>query len=185
MLKKVRSCTYSNTLFIYILINDLLVICTVPPKAKGRKRNRDEDKPLSGLDVDELLHREKRTKISPNNPIPEFKQTLAIAETLEAVKDAVSQMEQIIEDHIRNSFGNTNYDRVVEELGVLREELIDYEEPELYNNIIRRAKENILKENLGGDRYELWWMIRRSKIGLIDKSASDRSEITEEEAKQV
>lgn len=143
------------------------------------------DKPLSGLDVDELLHHEKRAKISPNNAIPEFKQTLANAETLDAVKDAANQMEKIIEDHIRNSFGDSNYDRVVEELGVLREELIDYEEPDLYNDVIRRIKEKILEEKLGGDRQELWWLIRRSKIGLIDKSASGRSEVTEEEAKQV
>jgi len=67
---------------------------------------------------------------------------------------------------------------------VLREELIDYGEPELYNDIIRRVKDKMLEEKLGGDRQELWWLIRRSKIGLIDKSASDRSELTEEEAKQ-
>ncbi|OKL60701.1 ATP-dependent DNA helicase II subunit 2 [Talaromyces atroroseus] len=156
----------------------------VPPKAKGHKRNRDVDKPLSGLDVDELLHREKRAKISAANAIPEFKQTLATAETIEAVKDAAGQMEKIIEGHIRTSFGDSNYDRAVEELGVLREELIDYEEPGLYNDIIWRIKDKILKEQLGGDRQELWWLIRRSKVGLIDKSVSDRSEVTEEEAKQ-
>lgn len=135
--------------------------------------------------MDELLHREKRTKISPKNAIPEFKQTLATAETVDAVKEATGQMQKIIEDHIRNSFGDSNYDRVVEELGVLREELIDYEEPDLYNDFVRQLKEKILKEQLGGDRQELWWLIRRSKIGLIDKAASDRSEVTEEEAKQV
>lgn len=157
----------------------------VPPKAKGRKRNRDVDKPLSGLDIDELLHHEKRAKISPTNAIPEFKQMLATAETVEAIKDATNQMQKIIEDHIRTSFGDSNYDRVVEELGVLREELIDYEEPGLYNEFVRPLKEKILKEKLGGDRQELWWLIRRSKIGLIDKASSDRSEVTEEEAKQV
>ncbi|EED20154.1 Ku family DNA helicase, putative [Talaromyces stipitatus ATCC 10500] len=156
----------------------------VPPKTKGRKRNRDVDKPLSGLDVDELLHREKRAKISPTNAIPEFKQMLASAENVESIKDAASQMQKIIEDHIRNSFGDSNYDRVVEELGVLREELVDYEEPGLYNEFIRPLKEKILKEKLGGDRQELWWLIRRSKVGLIDKSVSDRSEVTEEEAKE-
>lgn len=157
----------------------------MPPKAKGRKRNRDVDKPLSGLDIDELLHREKRAKISPSNAIPEFKQMLATAETVEAIKDATNQMQKIIEDHIRTSFGDSNYDRVVEELGVLREELVDYEEPDLYNEFVQPLKEKILKEKLGGDRQELWWLIRRSKIGLIDKAASDRSEVTEEEAKQV
>jgi len=135
--------------------------------------------------VDELLHREKRAKISPDNAIPEFKQTLANAANLDSIKDAVQQMEKIIENHVRRSFGDANYDRVVEELGVLREELIDYEEPELYNNFLRRLKDNILKEKLGGDRQELWWLIRRSKIGLVDKSISDRVQVTEQEAKQV
>jgi ATP-dependent DNA helicase 2 subunit 2 len=158
---------------------------TVPPKVKGRKRDREIDKPLSGLDVDELLHREKRVKISPDNAIPEFKQTLASAENIDVIKDAVRQMEKIIESHIRNSFGDANYDRVVEELGVLREELVDYEEPELYNDFLRRLKESILKEQLGGDRQELWWLIRRSNIGLVDKKTSDRVEVTEQEAKEV
>lgn len=171
--------------FILIYWHQSLSNKKVPPKAKGRKRNRDVEKPLSGLDIDELLHREKRAKISPENAIPEFKQTLATAENIEAVKDAASQMEKIIEGHIRTSFGDSNYDRVVEELGVLREELIDYEEPGLYNDAIKRIKDKILKEQLGGDRQELWWLIRRSKIGLIDKSVSDRSEVTEDEAKQV
>jgi ATP-dependent DNA helicase 2 subunit 2 len=158
---------------------------SVPPKVKGRKRDREIDKPLSGLDVDELLHHEKRVKISPENAIPEFKQTLASAENIDVIKDAVRQMEKIIENHIRKSFGDANYDRVVEELGVLREELVDYEEPELYNDFLRRLKDNILKEKLGGDRQELWWLIRRSKIGLVDTKTSDRVQVTEQEAKEV
>ncbi|QKX56594.1 uncharacterized protein TRUGW13939_03699 [Talaromyces rugulosus] len=156
----------------------------VPPKVKGRKRDREIDKPLSGLDVDELLHHEKRVKISPENAIPEFKQTLASAENIDVIKDAVRQMEKIIENHIRKSFGDANYDRVVEELGVLREELVDYEEPGLYNDFLRRLKDNILKEKLGGDRQELWWLIRRSKIGLVDTKTSDRVQVTEQEAKE-
>lgn len=140
---------------------------------------------MSGLDVDELLHREKRAKISPNNAIPEFKQTLASAETIDAVRDAVSQMEGIIENQIRDSFGDANYTRVIEELGVLREELIAYEEPSLYNEFLRRLKDKILKEELGGDRRELWWLIRRQRVGLIDKKASDRADVTEQEAKEV
>ncbi|KAL1986354.1 hypothetical protein VTN96DRAFT_6433 [Rasamsonia emersonii] len=156
----------------------------VPPKAKGRKRNREADKPLSGLDVDELLRREKRAKISANNAIPEFKQSLVNAETIDAVRDAVSQMESIIENHIRSSFGDANYDRVIEELGVLREELIAYEEPDLYNDFLRRLKDKILNEELGGDRRELWWLVRRQRVGLIDKKASERVEVTEQEARE-
>ncbi|KAI9929275.1 ATP-dependent DNA helicase II subunit 2 [Aspergillus wentii] len=154
----------------------------VPPKAKGRKRARETEKPLSGLDVDALLHQEKRAKISPNNAIPEFKQTLTHADSIEAIGDAVKQMKAIIEDQIKNSLGDANYDRVSEELGVMKEELISYEEPALYNDLLRQLKEKLLKEQLGGDRRELWWLLRRNRLGLIDKEQSDRSEVTEDEA---
>ncbi|KAL5003782.1 ATP-dependent DNA helicase II subunit 2 [Aspergillus recurvatus] len=156
----------------------------VPPKAKGRKRAREPEKPLSGLDVDALLHQEKRVRISPNNAVPEFKQALAQAENIETTKDAVKQMRSIIEDQTRHSLGDANYDRITEGLGVVREELIAYEEPCLYNEFIRGLKEALLKEKLGGDRRELWWLIKRSKLGLIEQRESELSEVTEEEAKK-
>jgi len=156
----------------------------VPPKTKGRKRNRQADKPLSGLDVDGLLHHEKRTKISSNNTIPEFKQALVNADNMEGVSEAVNQMGAIIKDQIRNSLGDANYDRVVEELGVMKDELISYEEPGLYNDFLRRLKKTILQNELAGDRRELWWFIRRSNVGLIDKSMSELSNVTEQEARE-
>lgn len=91
----------------------------------------------------------------------------------------------ILEDQIHTSFADANYDRVIEGLGVMREELISYEEPGLYNDFLSQLKEKLLKEELGGDRRELWWLIRRSKLGLIDKSQSDRSQLTEEQAREV
>lgn len=156
----------------------------VPPKVKGRKRIRESEKPLSGLDVDALLHQEKRARISPTNAIPEFKQTLTQAETIETIKDAVKQMTSIIEDQIKNSLGDANYDRVIEEMGVMREELISFEEPALYNDFLRQLKDKLLKEELGGDRRELWWLLRRSQLGLINQRESDQSDVTEEQAKE-
>ncbi|GIJ82859.1 ATP-dependent DNA helicase II subunit 2 [Aspergillus pseudoviridinutans] len=156
----------------------------VPPKVKGRKRVRESEKPLSGLDVDALLHQEKRARISPTNAIPEFKQTLTQAETIETIKDAVEQMTSIIEDQIKNSLADANYDRVTEEIGVMRDELISFEEPALYNDFLRQLKDKLLKEELGGDRRELWWLLRRSKLGLITQRESDQSDVTEEQAKE-
>lgn len=135
--------------------------------------------------MDALLHKEKRAKITPENAIPEFKQALATTEDVEAVAGVVKQMSAIIEDQIRHSLGDANYDRVVEQLGVMRDELVAYEEPKLYNDFSRQLKDKILKEELGGDRRELWWLIRRSKLGLIDKNMSDQSDVSEEEAKEV
>jgi ATP-dependent DNA helicase 2 subunit 2 len=157
----------------------------VPPKVKGRKRVRESEKPLSGLDVDALLHQEKRARISPTNAIPEFKQTLTQAETIETIKDAVKQMTSIIEDQIKNSLGDANYDRVVEEMGVMRDELISFEEPALFNDFLRQVKDKLLKGELGGDRRELWWQLRRSKLGLISQRESDQSDVTEDQAKEV
>lgn len=158
----------------------------VPPKTKGRKRNRETEKPLSGLDVDALLNLEpKRAKISPENAIPEFKQLLSRADNVEAILDAVEQMGTIIENQIKHSLGDANYDRVIEGLGTIREELIEYEEPAAYNELLRGLKKKILGDELGGDRKELWWLLRKSKLGLIDQNVSERSEVTEDEANEV
>ncbi|KAJ5163494.1 uncharacterized protein N7500_005324 [Penicillium coprophilum] len=157
----------------------------VPPKTKGRKRQRDTEKPLSGLDVDALLSLEpKRTKISTENAIPEFKQTLSRAENIDAIHDAVQQMAKIIETQITHSLGHSNYDRVIEGLGTMREELVDYEEPVVYNDFVRQLKGKILREELGGDRRELWWFVRKGKLGLIGKSEVDSSAVEDEEVQE-
>jgi hypothetical protein len=141
---------------------------------------------LSGLDVDALLSLEpKRTKISTENAIPEFKQTLARAENVDAIHDAVRQMAKIIESQITHSLGHSNYDRVIEGLGTMREELVDYEEPSVYNDFMRQLKGKLLREELGGDRRELWWFVRKGKLGLIEKKEVDSSVVEEKEAQEV
>lgn len=110
---------------------------------------------------------------------------LSRAESVEAIHEAVKQMASIIETQIKHSLGDANYDRVVECLGTMREELVDYEEPALYNDFLRGLKGKILREELGGDRRELWWLVRKGRLGLIDRTTSDRSDVSEEEAKEV
>ncbi|KAM5447592.1 ATP-dependent DNA helicase yku80 [Microsporum audouinii] len=156
----------------------------VPPKAKGRKRNRDVDKPLSGLDVEALLQGEKRQRISPENAIPEFKQALANTEDINTIKDSVKQMCTIIEDQIKHSLGDSSYDRAIEYMGTMRDELISFEEPDLYNDFIRGLKQKLLGDKLGEDRRELWWLIRKNKIGLVDNKLVEISKVTEQEAKE-
>ncbi|KAJ5703438.1 hypothetical protein N7493_011827 [Penicillium malachiteum] len=155
----------------------------VLPKAKGRKRTRETEKPLSGLDVDALLNLEpKRAKISAENAIPEFKQLLSRADTVDSIRDAVKQMVHIIEEQIKYSLGDSNYQRVVEGLGTIREELVEYEEPAIYNDLLPTLKEKMLSGRLDGDRMELWWLIRKGKLGLIDQNESESSFVSEEEA---
>ncbi|KAJ5773424.1 hypothetical protein N7457_008320 [Penicillium paradoxum] len=157
----------------------------VPPKTKGRKRQRETEKPLSGLDIDALLSLEpKRTKISTENAIPEFKQTLSRAENVDAIHDAVHQMAKILETQITHSLGHSNYDRVIEGLRTMRDELVDYEEPSVYNDFVRQLKGKMLREELGGDRRELWWFIRKGKLGLIEKREVESSTVEDNEAEE-
>jgi ATP-dependent DNA helicase 2 subunit 2 len=157
----------------------------VPPKQKGRKRGRDIEKPLSGLDVEKLLGSEKRMKISADNAIPEFRQLLATTEDTGAIEDASKQMITIIENYIKHSTGDSGYARAAEAIRVMREELDELEEPGIFNDFMRRLKKKILKGELGGERREMWWQIRRNRLGLIDKKSNPQSDITEEDAKAV
>ena len=155
----------------------------VPPKVKGRTRYRDVEKPISGLDVEELFRKEKRTKISPDNAVPEFKQRMEVTDNMDDWKDAVNQMTVIIEEQIRSSFGDQNYARAVEGLGVIRKEMVGMEEPKLYNDVLREIKKKLVAGELGGDRSEFWWMVKTEpKLGPIDTTVSDLSDVTPEEA---
>lgn len=158
----------------------------VPPKARSRKRNRNDIKPLSGLDVGALLGNNddrKKIKITPENPIPEFRQALDAAKSVDELRDAVKQLSTVIETQIRDSFGDIAYGKAVEELSTMRSEMIDMEEPEAYNEFVRTLKRKLLGEELGGDRREMWVEIRKNKLGLIEKKISDKSGVDEDEAK--
>ncbi|KAK2050363.1 Ku70/Ku80 N-terminal alpha/beta domain-containing protein [Colletotrichum somersetense] len=157
----------------------------VPPKAKG-KRKYEGTKPLSGLDVDALLGSQpKRPTISAENAIPELKRAFAVAEEVDAIRDAARQMGDIVAQLVADSFGDANYARAAENLGVLREGLVDLEEPGVYNDIIKSLKAKMLSGELGGDRREMWWKIRTSRLGLIDQATSEVSDVTREQADEV
>ncbi len=157
----------------------------VPPKVQSRKRNRNEIKPLSGLDVGALLanNKSKKIKITRENAVPEFRQALDTTESEDAIRDAVTQLSFIIEAQIKDSFGDIAYDKAVEELRVMRDEMIELEEPGAYNDVIRTLKGKLLGEELGGDRREMWYRIRTNKLGLIEKKSSDKSSVDEDEAR--
>ncbi|OCK79803.1 ATP-dependent DNA helicase [Lepidopterella palustris CBS 459.81] len=156
----------------------------VPPKQKGRKRIREQEKPLSGLDVEELLGRKKRVKVDERNAIPTFKQILATTDDINTIKDAAKQMGEIICSNIRDSLGDALYGRAIENIRVMREELIELEEPGVFNDFVRELKEKILGGVLAGDRREFLWRLRGNKLGLVDKKLSPLSEVEGEEAKE-
>ncbi|KFY20733.1 hypothetical protein V491_03475 [Pseudogymnoascus sp. VKM F-3775] len=146
----------------------------VPPKAKGR-RAKEAIKPLSGLNVDALLSREERSEINSENAIPEYKQRLGTAVDITAIESASKEMEGIVRSLIQHSLGDSGYGQALANLGVMRDELASLEMPEVYNSIIRQLKEDLLKEKLGGDRRELWWEVKRMKLGLVDKRKTEIS----------
>ena len=106
------------------------------------------------------------------------------AESLDIVKDAAEQLSEIIESQVRDSFADQGYQSALEKLGVLREEMIETEEPGMYNDFVRIFKKKLLEEELGGNRLEMWWLVKKEKLGLIPKSVSNPSNITDEEAKE-
>ncbi|KAL8689527.1 MAG: hypothetical protein Q9224_004620 [Gallowayella concinna] len=158
----------------------------VPPKVQGRRRNRNEVKPLSGLNVEALLGGDKKkARISAQNAIPDFKRVIDTADTVEGIRDAAQQLGSIIEARIKDSFGDIAYGRALEEIGTLREELMEMEEPGIYNDFAKKLKRKLLSEELGGNRKEFWWEYRKSKLGLIDQKAAATSDLSEEDAKSV
>lgn len=160
----------------------------VPEKAKGKAsaKRDNKPKPISGLDVDALLKTDsKRKNIDPRNAIPEFKQMVQNADDIPGVEEAVKQMGGIVRSIVTDSLGDNGYDRAIEHIGVMREQMIAMEEPSLFNAFIRDFKKRLLQGDLGGNRRELWYMIRGVKLGLIDSKASESSEVTPAEATEV
>ncbi|KAI2481938.1 ATP-dependent DNA helicase II protein [Pyrenophora tritici-repentis] len=158
----------------------------VPPKVKGRgKRQRAErDKPLSGLDVDELLGKPKRVKIEANNLIPSFKQALDVCDTVEAIQEAADSIAKEVRSLISNSVGDSAYARALEAIRVMREEITSLEEPEIYNEFVKQLKEDILGGKFNGNRRDMWWKIKGNKYGLIDMKRCYHSSVTEDQARR-
>lgn len=161
----------------------------VPPKAKGRRVKGEQNtrKPISGLDVDALLREpgNKRTKVDPDNVIPSFKQMMDTSEDESIFSEAANQIGEVIRELVTESFGDLNFDRATENLGVFREYMVNFEEPQLYNDFLKDFKKRLFSGTLGGDRREFWFTnVRRPRLGLIDSAESDVSKVTPEEASE-
>lgn len=171
-------------------------VLTVPEKAKGKRSRGPTQTPSSGFDVDNLLDKglaRKRNKISKENAIPEFKQTLRqrmhAADKDEEIENAVKEMGQIIRSLIKESMGDKDYARAQENIGVMREQCIEFESPQFYNDFLTDLKKQISSGALGGDRREMWtkyikWP-GKGRLGLITKSQCEGSGVTDDEAQQV
>lgn len=170
-------------------------ISPIAPEKKKFRRQQEFGKnegPVSGLDIDSILSvgvAQKQTHISKYNAVPDFKQVvqaLAKANEDDGIVKAVEEMEEIVESLIRESTGDSKYDQAVESLGVMRDQMIGLELPELYNDFLKDLKTKIKSNALGGDRKEMWLKIRYpGRLGLITSAQSDASGVTDEEARNV
>ena len=161
---------------------------TVPPKVRSRKQRRDPSKPLSGLDVHALLTSPTsphsiRSTITAANAIPEFKQLLDTADSLTTIHSACTQLGDIIGEYIKHSVGDSSYGRAIEAMGVMREEMDGLEEPGVFNEFMRGLKKKILGGELGGERGEMWFLVRRAKLGLLSAKENTVSSVDDEEAR--
>ncbi|KAM3077292.1 ATP-dependent DNA helicase yku80 [Clarireedia jacksonii] len=157
----------------------------VPPKTKA-KRTRETIKPLSGLDVDAILGREKRqkTNITVDNAVPEFKQRISSTDSVDAIKKATKEMGEAVCTLITKSTGNSKYGQAAEYMRTMRTELIELIEPDIYNNFLREFKVQIKTDALGDHRKEFWFdCVRKMKLGLIHKDEAENTSLTEEEAR--
>lgn len=152
---------------------------------KGKKGRQEVVKPLSGLDIESLLvkHKPDKKAISKENAVPEFKQTLATATADEVVFKAVDEMAEIVRELLQGA-GDVNYQRAQEYIKVMREEMIDLEFPDTYNDFIRDFKDRIFKEEFG-NRTEFWMNLNFAKLGLIDTTTLPESGVSPDEAKEV
>ncbi|CAG8951924.1 hypothetical protein HYFRA_00005729 [Hymenoscyphus fraxineus] len=154
----------------------------VPAKKKGKRFTRETKAPLSGLDVDDLLNRETPQEITKENAIPAFKQRLRLTKSDKEIGVAVKKMDAVICDIIKESTLENGYARALENVRVVREEMVLLEQWEIYNDFIKELKMKILGEKLGVNRRSFFLSIKTAKLGLIDERLVDHSPVTEEEA---
>lgn len=158
-------------------------------KARGKRFGRKGDnaeKPLSNLDIDALLAADpqrKSRRIDPQNAVPEFKQMVENTGDISVVEDAVNQLKRIIYDWVRHSVGDSGYGRALEGVRVMREMLVDYEMWQLYNGFLEEFKGMVLGGELGGERREMWLLVRNNRLGLVTKGEVPVSDVDEEAAR--
>lgn len=99
------------------------------------------------------------------------------------IESACKQLGNIIRGYIKSSMGDSGYGRAVEAISVMREEALEHEEPGLFNEFMVGLKKELLSGGLGGDRGEMWFSLRRSKLGLIQRRETSNSEVDEDAAK--
>jgi len=136
----------------------------------------------------------KRTKIESINAIPDFKYMLNNIPTGTPVKvvasEACTQLGTIVHSTItvatKTGANEKELERAYEYMGVMREEMLETEEPQLYNDFAMDLKKKLLS-GLGGEvGKEFFFGFRKRQLGLISVAeAPGLSEVPAAEAKEV
>lgn len=159
----------------------------------GKRQREPSKKPISNIDIEAMLvegMRSRKKQITQDNAIPAFKQALRLlnieSDDEKHFVSAVDDMTKVIHSLIRDSMGDQHYDRALENIGVMREQLIGLEVPGLYNDFMMGLKTKLKSGALGGDRRDFWVKIRYpGRLGLIDNTQSEYSAITADDARKV
>lgn len=106
---------------------------------------------------------------------------LDTADSPAAIRFAVEELGAVVEKQITDSFGDSLYGRAIEEMRVMREEMVEVEEVGVWNQWLKGVKERLVRGELGGERRDFWWEIRRERLGLVVGGGG----VGEEEAKEV
>ncbi|KAM0155016.1 hypothetical protein ACHAQE_006997 [Botrytis cinerea] len=152
------------------------------PAITKAKRNREVVKPISGLDVEALLGREKRQKITVENAIPEFKRALSSTDSTDSVVKVTREMGDTVRTLLKRSTGDSTWGQAGEYLRTMRTELIELIEPDIYNNFIEKFKKQL--QNGDFDKYFWFDVVRKNKLGLIHGSEAENTERSEDEARK-
>lgn len=154
----------------------------VPPRTRAKRGRgaggkRDEAKPLSGLDIDSLLggeeadgaEKEKKRlgPIDQRNAVPEFKQMMDRTKGVDEMREVFGRMGEVVRELVRGSMGDQKYERALECLRVLREEVVEMEEGRWWNEWLKAFKGEVLRGTLGEGREEFWFRVRQNRYGLL------------------
>ncbi|XP_038052595.1 X-ray repair cross-complementing protein 5-like [Patiria miniata] len=119
------------------------------------------------------------TQVGTVDPVGDFN-TMISQKDQDRFTQASDQMQNRIRQLVRDSFGSQFFSKAMDCLKTLRAASIQLHEPDLFNNFLRKLKDE-LKEIFKTD---FWSQIISEKITLIDSSESNESTVPKAEAKK-
>ena len=128
------------------------------------------------LDNDSL---QNVTEVGTTTPVQDFEKLLQRGFNISTIS---IQMEKVILNLIKISYGGQMNEKVVSCLQCYREACIDLKSPTVYNKFIRELKDDILYGS--NKRESIWQEVVVNNLGLIDRIAcKSAADVSPEESK--